>query len=96
MNLINIVFGFSDEFTCWINSILNSAKLSININDRNVGFFNCKRDVIQGDPLFPLLFCFEDDVLCRSISNLVDNGKIRIITSPKNLITYRHVLYVDD
>ncbi|MCH90331.1 RNA-directed DNA polymerase (Reverse transcriptase), partial [Trifolium medium] len=48
-------FGFSSTFCNWIHTILKSAKLSISINGKQEGFFDCARGVRQGDPLSPLL-----------------------------------------
>jgi hypothetical protein len=48
-------FGFNATFCSWINSILNSARLSISINGSHEGYFKCRRGVRQGDPLSPLL-----------------------------------------
>lgn len=50
-------FGFSDKLCNWIHFILNSTTLSIGINGKQVGYFNCSNGVRQGDPLSPLLFC---------------------------------------
>ncbi|XP_019420741.1 PREDICTED: uncharacterized protein LOC109330928 [Lupinus angustifolius] len=89
-------FGFNDRFILLINSILHSAKLSINVNGHNIGFFNCVRGVRQGDSLSPLLFCLAEDVLNRGISKLVDMGKLHPISGPNGLLTPSHVLYADD
>ncbi|XP_019451698.1 PREDICTED: uncharacterized protein LOC109353792 [Lupinus angustifolius] len=89
-------FGFNQVFIHWIEVILKSAMLSININGRSVGFFQCKRGVRQGDPLSPLLFCIAEDALSRGISNLVREGKISTISGPKGLQTPSHILYADD
>ncbi|XP_019431829.1 PREDICTED: uncharacterized protein LOC109338932 [Lupinus angustifolius] len=89
-------FGFCQVFCSWINTILHSAKLSININGSQVGFFNCSRGVRQGDPLSPLLFCIAEDVLSRGITSLVSRNKLSSISGPRNLQTPSHVLYADD
>jgi hypothetical protein len=67
-------FGFNNTFCNWIHVILQSAFLSISVNGKSEGYFNCSRGVRQGDPLSPLLFCLAEDVLSRSISRLVDIG----------------------
>jgi hypothetical protein len=69
-------FGFNDCFCNWIHVILQSAFLSISVNGKSEGYFNCSRGVRQGDPLSPLLFCLAEDVLSRSISNLVTSGAL--------------------
>ncbi|XP_019435927.1 PREDICTED: uncharacterized protein LOC109342391 [Lupinus angustifolius] len=88
--------GFNMKFITWINTILHSAKLSININGKNIGFFNCKRGVRQGDPLSPILFYLAEEVLSRGITKLLEVGKIKSIAGPRNLLTPSHVLYADD
>jgi hypothetical protein len=49
-------FGFNDLFCNWISEILHSARLSILINGKSLGYFNCDKGVRQGDPLPPLFF----------------------------------------
>ncbi|XP_019460146.1 PREDICTED: uncharacterized protein LOC109359906 [Lupinus angustifolius] len=89
-------FGFNHKFRNWIKIILDSARLSINVNGKMVGFFKCTRGVRQGDPLSPLLFCIAEDVLSRGLSKLLVDGQISTIEGPKGIKTPSHVLYADD
>jgi hypothetical protein len=89
-------FGFNQVFCNWIKNILNSAKLSLIINGKVTGFFNVTRGVRQGDPLSPLLFCIAEEVLSRSISLLVDNGKLDCITGPRGMSLPSHAFFADD
>ena len=61
-----------------------------------MGFFPCSKDVKQGDPLSPLLFCLVEEVLSRDISKLVNDKKILHMASPLGYLTPSHILYVDD
>jgi hypothetical protein len=89
-------FGFNATFCNWIQVILQSAFLSISINGRSHGYFNCSRGVRQGDPLSPLLFCLAEDVLSRSITKLVSDGKFNLIKGTRNLNVPSHCFYADD
>ncbi|KAE9602007.1 putative RNA-directed DNA polymerase [Lupinus albus] len=89
-------FGFSSKFVHWVKVILYSAKLSINVNGENVGFFNYLRGVRQGDPLSPLFFCLAEDVFSRGLSKLVSERRLIPIDGPCGIQTPTHVLYADD
>jgi len=89
-------YGFNSAFCNWIQVILESAYMSISINGSQIGYFKCKRGVRQGDPLSPLLFCIAEDVLSRSITNLVAQGKISLLSSSRHHCIPSHVLYADD
>jgi len=89
-------FGFNEIFCNWIHVILKSAFLSVSINGKSHGYFNATRGVRQGDPLSPLLFCLAEDVLSRSISKLVEDGKLQQIKGTRNTAVPSHSLYVDD
>ncbi|PNX79615.1 ribonuclease H, partial [Trifolium pratense] len=89
-------FGFNEKFCNWIHVILKSAFLSISINGKSEGYFNCSRGVRQGDPLSPLLFCIAEDVLSRSISKLVLEGKLDLIKGTRHLSVPSHTFYADD
>lgn len=89
-------FGFNETFCNWIHTILHSAYLSISVNGKTQGYFNCSRGVRQGDPLSPLLFCLAEDVLSRSISKLVHEGKLELIRSSRHHSVPSHTFYADD
>lgn len=89
-------FGFYQIFVQWVHALLLSAKLSILINGRSVGYFSCGRGVRQGDPLSPLLFCLAEEVLSRGISLLVTSGQLQHISSPRGTLAPSHVLIADD
>lgn len=83
-------------FCDWIITILHSARLSININGKSVGFFKCTRGVRQGDPLSPILFCIAEEVLSRGIEELVVRGRMTQIRATRSLYIPSHCLYADD
>lgn len=53
-------FGFSTTFIQWIRTIHHSARLSILVNAKVVGFFSCSRGVRQGNPLSPFVLCLAE------------------------------------
>ncbi|XP_012568832.1 uncharacterized protein [Cicer arietinum] len=77
-------------------TIFHSAKLSISINGKALGFFNRKRGLGQEDPSSPLPFCLAEDVLSRGISKLDVDGKLHLMSGPRGFAMPSHVLYVDD
>jgi len=66
------------------------------MNGAQHGYFSCNRGVRQGDPLSPLLFCIVEEVLSRSISLLVDQGKIELIAASRHNHIPSHCFYADD
>ena len=89
-------FGFSTTFINWILAILQSARLSILVNGKAIGFFSCSRGVRQGDPLSPLLFCLAEEILNRAISASSARGRLIPISYCRGTYLPTHVLYADD
>jgi hypothetical protein len=89
-------FGFSHVFCEWIRDILHSAHLSILINGKTVGYFQCTRGGRQGDPRSPLLFCLAEEVLSRIITRALADGSIKPMQLCRGIHIPTHVLYADD
>ncbi|MCH80766.1 putative ribonuclease H protein, partial [Trifolium medium] len=89
-------FGFNSIFCDWILEILYSAKLSVLINGKAVGYFSCTHGVRQGDLLSPLLFCLAEEVLSRSLAIASSDNRIRPMHLCRAVAIPSHVLYADD
>ncbi|WJX52536.1 hypothetical protein P8452_38639 [Trifolium repens] len=50
----------------------------------------------HGDPLSLLLFCLAEEVISRSITKLVRDGKLSLIKGSKHMDVPSHILYADD
>jgi len=87
-------FGFSTTFINWILAILQSARLSILVNGKAVGFFSFFRGVRQRDPLSPLLFCLAEEVLSRAVSASTTRGQLTPISYCHGTFIPTHVLYM--
>lgn len=60
-----------------------------------MGTYNV-REVRQGDPLSPLLFCTGEEVLSRGILHSRDEGKLSYISSLRGVRELSYVFYTDD
>lgn len=79
-----------------MQTILHSARLSISVNGKVVGYFSYKRGVRQEDLLSRLLFCIVEDVFSRDLSQLVAQNKLLPMSSPRLYKVLSHVLYAND
>ncbi|XP_024630075.1 uncharacterized protein [Medicago truncatula] len=89
-------FGFDEKFVHWILVILQSARLSVLVNGKAVGFFTCSHGVRQGDPLSPLLFCLVEEVLSRALSMAATDGQLIPMSYCRGVSFPTHILYADD
>ena len=89
-------FCLASVFVDWILAILQSARLSILVNVKSVGFFSCTRGVRQGDPLSPLLFCLAEEVLRRTLSMARTSENFVPMFYCRGVSLLTHILYVDD
>lgn len=89
-------FGLCPNFCNWIHNILDSNLISINFNGESHGYFKFSREVRQGDPPSPILFCLAEEVLSRLISAAVSNGNIFLINASRNNHVPFHIMYAED
>ncbi len=69
------------------------------VNGSPTGFFNCSRDLRQGDPLSPLLFLFIMEVLSRILKIAGERGFIKgfqVGRTGNSSVNVSHLLYADD
>ncbi|XP_057803363.1 uncharacterized protein LOC131018665 [Salvia miltiorrhiza] len=96
--LINVlkVCGYSQRFIGWIETILQSARLSILYNGELCGYFGCSRGVRQGDPLSPILFGIAEDALSALFSNCQRSGHLAPMQLSRGAPFPTHLFYADD
>ena len=73
-----------------------SQYVNLYINGSQEGYFKCNREVRQGDPLSPLLFCIAEEVLGRGITKLVEEEKVDHIKASRYANIASHCFYADD
>jgi hypothetical protein len=69
--------GFGSKWIRWIHICISMVRFSVLINDTPASFFNSSRGIRQGDPLSPLFFLLEMEVLSRLLKRTEEGGYIR-------------------
>ncbi|XP_043696734.1 uncharacterized protein LOC122647382 [Telopea speciosissima] len=88
--------GFSDRWINWIRQLLISTRISILVNGGPVGFYRVERGLRQGDPISPMIFIIVEEVLCRGLSKLLNDSKLRPLPGLQGVRTPGHCLFADD
>jgi hypothetical protein len=68
--------GFSDEWCALINNFIFGGNVAIKVNDDIGRYFQKKKCLGQGDPLFPILFNIVIDMLAIIIECAKVDGQI--------------------
>jgi len=67
-------FSFGSKWRKWISPCISTVHISILINGNTHGFIGSSRDLLQGDPLSPLLFVIVMDILIKMFSRPTVGG----------------------
>ncbi|CAD6343412.1 unnamed protein product [Miscanthus lutarioriparius] len=68
--------GFGNTWCTWISRTLHTGKTAILLNGTPGRWFQCRRGLRQGDPIYPYLFIIVSDVLQRLIQRASANGEL--------------------
>ena len=68
--------GFSPKWIQWVQTFISSGSVAINVNDEVGHFFQTKKGLRHGDPLWPLLFNIVADILAILIKRANEEGQI--------------------
>ena len=84
-----------DSFISWIKACVTTPSYSIALNGELQNFFPGKKGIRQGDPISPLLFIIDVDILSKMLDKGAINGRFGIHPECEApLIT--HLSFADD
>lgn len=89
-------YGFSDQFCTLIQKCTNNNWYSISFMGALQGCFKSISGLRQGDPMFPALFIFTQEVLSRNIKADIQNGLITPYKTTNLEIRVDISMYADD
>ncbi|XP_042486149.1 uncharacterized protein LOC122066410 [Macadamia integrifolia] len=64
--------------------------------DIRKGYFGMERVLRQGDPISPMLFVIAEEVLSKSLKQLIQENKLKPTQGPSGANTPGHILFADD
>ncbi|XP_042519007.1 uncharacterized mitochondrial protein AtMg01250-like [Macadamia integrifolia] len=76
------------------SKVLCSSKILILLNGGPVGYFNIERGLRQEDPMSPILSILMEEVLCRGMQALIQDGKIKPFQGPRDVDSGNHLEYM--
>ena len=88
--------GFYPKWICWIEGCLNSASISILVNDNPTNEFIPQRGLRQGDPLAPLLFNIVAEGLTGLMREALDKSLFSSFLVGKNKELVNILQYAND
>ena len=87
-------YGFSTNWRGWISTLLRTATSRILLNGQPGPIIQHRRGVRQGDPLSPMLFILDMDVLNRLFQKAADVGDLSPLGN--RAIKFHCSIYADD
>ncbi|XP_026400560.1 uncharacterized protein LOC113296467 [Papaver somniferum] len=88
-------FGFSEIGIHWLRRLFESARISVLVNGSPCGFFGVGRGLRQGDPLSPILFILDEEVLSRNVTSMVQDGRLQAMVN-RGGRQPSHLMFADD
>lgn len=88
--------NFDSKWCNWIQSMLESSRISVLVNGSPSKEFSPSRGLRQGDPISPLLFDLVGEVLHSMLTQAANKGIFQGIRLNKNMEQITHLQFADD